>query len=274
MKGATIMLLCLDIGNSNITMGLFREGDRAPFHRAKLSSKTSRSSDEYAIALESLLCLCKVTPAEIKSCVLGSVVPSLTGLMQSALARLSITSVLTVGPGVKTGFGIRIDDPSQLGADLVANTAAAISTVCAPIILIDAGTATTISLIDDQKRYCGCVILPGLRASAEVLRETTALLPAVSPSPLFSEESPLGNNSQESIAKGLLWGNAILIDGFIEKFSGLCNAEPKVIATGGSAPLFLNGCQHPIQYDPDLTLKGLAKLSEINRKKKRAEQTD
>lgn len=265
------MLLCLDVGNSNITVGLFREGERAPFHQAKLSSKASRSSDEYAIAIDSLLLMWKVSLEDIKSCVLGSVVPSLTGLLQCALECLGISSVLTVGPGVKTGFGIRIDDPSQLGADLVANTAAAISMFSAPIILIDAGTATTISLIDDQKRYCGCVILPGLRASSQVLRDSTALLPAVFPMPLSSEDSPLGNNSQESISKGLLWGNALLVDGFIEKFSQLCNIKPKVIATGGSAPFFLEGCQHEIHYDPDLTLKGLAILSRFNSKKKRSE---
>ena len=261
------MLLCLDIGNSNITIGFFRNGDSTPFHSAKLSAKTSRSADEYAVAIQSVMALYRIDPAQIKACVLGSVVPALTGLLTSAVELLGISSVLTVGPGIKTGFGIRIDDPSQLGADLVANTVAAISMASAPIVIIDAGTVTTVSLIDSHKQYCGCVILPGVRASVELLRDTTALLPSVSLSPLCGNDHPLGNNSQDSISKGILLGNALQIDGFIDLFAKSCAIEPAVIATGGSAPLFMNSCRHEILYDADLTLKGLAKLAELNRKK-------
>lgn len=265
------MLLCVDIGNSNITLGLFQDGDQTPFHRAKLSAKNSRSADEYAVSIGSLLSLCGVSPEEISACVLGSVVPTLTGLLQSAMKRLSIPTELTVGPGIKTGFGIRIDDPSQLGADLVANAAAAIAQYGAPLILIDAGTATTISLVDEQKNYRGCIVLPGLRASAEVLKDSTALLPGISLSPLTKTDAVIGNNSIDSIACGILWGHAILVDGFVEKYSQMLSTAPTVVATGGSAPLFLGGCKADIHYEPDLTLKGLARLAELNRKKKRFE---
>lgn len=263
------MLLCLDIGNSNITMGLFREGEDCPFYRGKFSAKTSRSADEYAIVIANLLNLCHTTPGEITGCVLGSVVPPLTGLLQTALERLKLPPVLTVGPGVKTGFGIRIADPAELGADLVANTAAAIATYGAPLILIDAGTATTISLVDEGKYYRGACIIPGLRASAEVLKESTALLPTVSLPPLTKEKGVIGNHTAECIEKGLLWGNAILIDGFIDKFLQLLAAEPIIVATGGSAKLFLDGCSHSIHYDPDLTLKGLRVIYQLSRKKKK-----
>lgn len=263
------MLLCLDIGNSNITVGLFRDGEESPFYRGKLSAKTSRSADEYAVALSGLLSLCHVKGEEISGCVIGSVVPSLTGLWQSALAMLSFPSVLTVGPGVKTGFGIRIDDPAELGADMAANTAAAIADHGAPLIVIDAGTATTISLVDEKQYYRGTCILPGLRASAELLKESTALLPSVSLSPLTGEESAIGNNSAESIEKGLLWGNAILVDGFIEKYRAMLSVSPKIIATGGSAPLFLAGCKSEIVYDPDLTLKGLKRIWQLSKKRKK-----
>ena len=263
------MLLCIDIGNSNITLGLFRDGEESPFYSGKLSAKVSRSADEYAVALSGLLALHNVKTEEITGCVIGSVVPALTGLLQSALKMLSLPPALTIGPGVKTGFGIRIDDPTQLGADLVANTAAAIAAYGAPLIVIDAGTATTISLVDEQKYYRGACILPGLRASAELLKESTALLPSVSLSPLTEEEPAIGNNSAECIEQGLLWGNAILVDGFIDKYRAMLTDTPTVVATGGSAPLFLDGCQNEIRYDPDLTLKGLRRIWQLSRNRKK-----
>ncbi len=263
------MLLCLDIGNSNITVGLFRLGEERPFYRGKLSAKTSRSADEYAIAISGLLTLSGAVQAEIEGCVIGSVVPSLTGLLQTALERLSLPTALTVGPGVKTGFGIRIDDPAELGADLAANTAAAVAAYGAPLIIIDAGTATTVSLVDESQNYRGACILPGIRASAELLKESTALLPSVSLTPLTGEETPIGNNSAECIEKGVLWGNAILVDGLIDKYRTLLTQAPTVVATGGSAPLFLKGCKNEILYDPDLTLKGLRRIWILSRKRKR-----
>lgn len=263
------MLLCLDIGNSNITMGLFRSGEDIPFYRGKFSAKTARSADEYAIVIANLLNLCHTTPEEITGCVIGSVVPPLTGLLQTALERLSLPTALTVGPGVKTGFGIRIADPSELGADMVANTAAAIAAYGAPLILIDAGTATTVSLVDEGKYYRGACIIPGLRASAEVLKESTALLPTVSLSVLDKDTEVIGSYTSDCIEKGLLWGNAIMVDGFIEKFSSLLSSEPTIVATGGSAQLFLNGCSHTIHYDADLTLKGLRVIYQLSRKKKK-----
>lgn len=263
------MLLCIDIGNSNVSVGLFRVGEPNPFYRGKLSSKIPRSADEYAIALSGLLALSNVKSEEITGCVMGSVVPTLTGLLQSAIERLALPSVLTVGPGVKTGFGIRIDDPAQLGADLAANTAAAVAAYGAPLILIDAGTALTISLVDENKHYRGACILPGLRASADLLKDSTALLPSVSLSPLNVTDDAIGNNSADCIEKGLLWGNAILVDGFVEKYRRLLTAEPTVVATGGSAPLFLAGCQSKISYDPDLTLKGLREIWLLSRRKRK-----
>lgn len=263
------MLLCLDIGNSNITMGLFVDGDKNPFYRGKFSAKTSRSADEYAIVISNLLNLCHVNLAEITGCVLSSVVPPLTGLLQSALQRLGLPPALTIGPGVKTGFGIRITDPAELGADLVANTAAAIADYGAPLILIDAGTVTTVSLVDESNYYRGACIVPGLRASAEVLKESTALLPTVSLSPLSKEDSVIGHQTSECIEKGLLWSNAILVDGFIAKFKQLLTVEPTIVATGGSAELFLEGCDHSIHYDADLTLKGLYVIYQLTKKKKK-----
>ena len=263
------MLLCIDIGNSNITIGLFREGEESPFCSGKISAKTSRSADEYAVALHGFFALHGIDPGRINGCVMGSVVPPLTGLWQSALRLLALPSVLIVGPGVKTGFGIRIDDPSELGADLAANTAAAIAAYGVPLILIDAGTATTISLVDEQKYYRGTCIFPGLRASAELLKDSTALLPTVSLSPLKGDEAFIGNNSADSIETGLLWGNAILADGFIEKYRTMLQEEPTVVATGGSAPLFLAGCKHKIHYEADLTLKGLRQIWLLSKKRKK-----
>ena len=263
------MLLCIDIGNSNITVGLFKDREESPFCSGKISAKTSRSADEYAVALHGLFHLHSINPNEITGCVIGSVVPPLTGLIQSALELLAIHSALIIGPGVKTGFGIRIDDPAELGADLAANTAAAVAIYGAPLILIDAGTATTISLVDEQKYYRGTCILPGLRASADLLKESTALLPTVSLTPLTGNEPAIGNNTVDSIQAGLLWGNAVIVDGFIEKYRAMLQEEPAVVATGGSAPLFLAGCKNKIQYESDLTLKGLRQIWQLSKKRKK-----
>ena len=256
-KGGTEMLLTIDIGNSNISLGVFRDEDL--LLRAKLSAQSERSSDEYAAAISDQLRLGGIECGALTGCILSSVVPALTELVERAVVRLTGLSVLRVGPGVKTGFRIRIDDPSQLGGDLVADTAAALAEYGSPLIIIDAGTVTTISAVDGENTYLGCSILPGIHASAAQLKASTALLPSIAIGGV--EDGCLGRNSADSMRCGLLLGNAMMVDGFVERFRSLSGmAGAKVIVTGGSGQLVTAHCRTDVTYDPDLTLKGLRRL--------------
>ena len=259
------MLLVLDIGNSNIDLGVF--AGEALKMRAKLSATAERSSDEFAAMLFNLLHINQVAPSAVDGCMLASVVPGLTGLVEEAVGRLFRVPLLRVGPGIKTGFRIRIDDPTQLGADLVADTAAALAEYGAPLVLVDAGTVTTIAAVDRDRTYLGGCILPGIRSSAELLKDTTALLPSIALQPEGDE--CLGRNSADAMRYGLLLGSAMMVDGFVRRYQALPGMEgAKAVATGGSAALATARCRSPIQHDPDLTLKGLRYLYQLNTVKK------
>ena len=259
------MLLAIDIGNSNLSLGVF-EGATLRL-RAKLSAQTERSADEYAAVLYDLLRMNGLSREDLTGCMLSSVVPELTDLVETAVGCLTAAAVLRVGPGVRTGFRIRIDDPSQLGGDLVADTLAALTEYGAPLVIIDAGTVTTLAAVDESRTYLGGCILPGIRASAELLKDTTALLPSIALGP--GGEECLGRNSADAMRCGLLLGSAMTVDGFIQRYQALPRMEgAKVIATGGSAALVTSRCRTHIRHDPDLTLKGLRWLYQLNTVKK------
>jgi len=200
----------------------------------------------------------------ITGCILASVVPELTGLVEEAARTTTKKDVLRVGPGIRTGFRIRIDDPSQLGADLVADTLAGLTEYGAPLVVIDAGTVTTIVAVDHTRTYLGGCIAPGIRAGAQSLKETTALLPSIELG--GGEDACLGRNSADAMRCGLLLGSAMMVDGFIGRYSALPGmAGAKCVATGGSAALVTARCRRDIIQDPELTLKGLRYLYETNR---------
>lgn len=265
-KGAFSVLLAMDAGNSNLTLGVFR-GERLRM-RAKVSVQTRRSADEYAALFYDLMRIHGVSREEIDGCILSSVVPDLTGLVEAAARTVSGAPVLRVGPGIRTGFRIRIDDPSDLGGDLVADTLAGLTEYGAPLVVIDAGTVTTIIAVDRDRTYLGGCILPGIRPSALLLRDATALLPSIELG--GGEEVCLGRNSADAMRCGLLLGSAMMVDGFLERYAALPGmAGAKCVATGGSAALVTARCRQTILSDPELTLKGLRYLYETNRPKKR-----
>ncbi len=260
------MLLAIDIGNSNISLGIFRDG--ALLMKGKISVMTRRSADEYAAILYDLMRMNRIAREDVRGCILASVVPELTGLVENAARIITGTNILRVGPGIRTGFRIRIDDPSQLGGDLAADTLAALTEYGAPLVIIDAGTVTTIIAVDREKTYLGGCILPGIRSSAQLLKEATALLPSIELGD--REDACLGRNSADAMRCGLLLGSAMMVDGFIDRYAALPGmAGAKCVATGGSASLVTARCGREIRQDPDLTLKGLRYLYELNRPKKR-----
>ena len=251
------MLLAVDIGNSNISLGIFNA--EALLMRAKVSVQTRRSADEYAAVLYSLLRMHGI---------LSSVVPGLTGLVEEAVRSVTGAAAVRVGPGIRTGFRIRIDDPSQLGGDLAADALAALTEYGAPVVIIDAGTVTTSAAVDKERTYLGGCILPGLRAGAALLQETAALLPSIELT--GRSEECLGRTSAGAMRSGLLLGSAMMVDGFLDRYTALPGmAGAKCVATGGSADLATAHCRREIIRDPDLTLKGLRYLFEANRPKRR-----
>ncbi len=258
------MLLAVDIGNSSITVGGFRE-EAEPVFSMAFSVEEHRSADEYAGSLEQVLKLRGVDPEEITDCAIASVVPPLTHTIQQALQRISDCRILTVGAGVKTGFSVRTDAPAEVGADIIANAAAAVQRAV-PVILVDMGTATTIFAVNRAKELIGGVILPGIRSSLEGLRTSTAQLPAVALEP---PKKTFGKNTIDCITVGVLQGHAFAVDGFIDAMlrePGMEGAE--ILATGGLSNLVLPACRHEIQAEPFLTLKGLRVIYENTRKKK------
>lgn len=259
------MLLAIDIGNSNISLGVFQGS--VLVLRAKVSVQMKRSADEYAALFYDLLRMNGVRREEISGCILASVVPELTGLVAEAARAVTGADALRVGPGIRSGFRIRIDDPSQLGADLVADTLAALTEYGAPLVLIDAGTVTTIAAVDQTRTYLGGCIIPGIRASALLLKEATALLPSIELE--SGADACLGRNSADAIRCGLLLSSAMAVDGFISRYSSLPGMSgAKCVATGGSAALVTARCRQTVLLDPELTLKGLRYLYEANQPKR------
>lgn len=263
-KEENAVLLAIDIGNTNLHVGLF-EKDELILDFC-MGSDPNRSADEYAWTLSSLLTLHKSNPADVTDVVIGSVVPSLTGRVRKAVQLLTKAPILTVGPGVKTGFPIRIDDPAELGADIAATIAATLMKVGAPAIVADFGSATVISVIDKDGAYVGGSILPGIDMSLAALHNAE-LLPDVSPE---HEVPALGRNSEDCIRAGVLRGQAMSVVGFYELYKrskGLGENTPLVVS-GGYAEYLLPYLPRPTLPLPLLTLWGLLRIHQINQKKK------
>jgi type III pantothenate kinase len=266
------MILTVDIGNSSIAFGLFADEPSAPegqlLAHSKVATDTAKTADEYAVLLQALLSIHGHTPDEVCGVAISSVVPQLTHVLECAVRTPTPAPQIAVGPGVRTGFSIRIDDPSQLGADLAANAAAAIRYYGAPVLIADLGTVNSLSLVDGNRAYLGAVLFPGVRTSLEGMRASTAQLPVVS---LTAPRGTLGKNTADAIRSGILRGAALQLDGFIDRLLEEFHlpANTPVVATGGAAPLLLPACRHAITVDPHLTLRGLFciwKLNETARK--------
>ena len=254
------MLFAIDIGNTNVHVGFFRGEEPVGFFT--LGTEINRTSDEYELLLRSIVAHFGYSPADFHGGIIGSVAPLATASVRSALERLLGKPVITVGPGVRTGFPIKVDDPSELGADLAANTAGAIASVGAPVLVVDFGTATTLSAVNADGAYVGCSIMPGVRMSLDALRNTE-LLPCVADG---ASVPVLGKNSADSMRSGVIRGQALAVLGLLEaqkKALKLPSATP-VLLTGGYAEAILPYLPASMQPVPALTLKGLCAIYHKN----------
>lgn len=255
------MILAIDIGNSNIVLGCF-EDDRIIFTE-RLSTNQQYTALEYIVSIKSILELNGIEGSSFEGCIISSVVPSVTMTVKSAVERLTSSEIIVVGPGIRTGLKIKLDNPAQLGSDRVADAVAGINLYPVPLIIIDMGTATTVSVIDGDKNYLGGMIIPGLRVSLESLTMRTSQLPKIGLEP---PKKIIGPNTVECMKSGIIYYSAAGIDGVTERIEEELGEKCTVISTGGLANKIIPFCKRDIIIDEELLLKGLMIIYNKNKK--------
>ncbi len=253
------MILAIDIGNTNIVIGCCHEG-RILFCD-RISTNQRATSLEYAAMFRTAFEMNNMKTDRLQGAVISSVVPSATRSVKEAAERFIRSPAMVVGPGIKTGLSIMIDNPAQLGSDLVVDAVAGIRYYSLPLIIIDMGTATTLSVINEKGDYLGGMIVPGVSVSHDSLISTTSQLPKVALEP---PRRIIGRNTVECLKSGIMYGNAGAIDGLIERINAELGMECTVVATGGLAGTVLPLCRNKIILDDDLMLKGLMIIYEKN----------
>ena len=256
------MILTVDIGNSNIVIGGVEENKI--LFEARLRTDATKTSDEYCIDLKSILDIYKVEADTVEGSIIASVVPQVLNSFQTALKKLTGKQSLVVGPGLKTGLNIKIENPAQTGADLVVGCVAALREHKPPMIVVDMGTATTMVVLDQTGALIGGCIAPGVKISMDALTDRTALLPGLQ---LDQPKNAIGRNTIECMRSGIMMGNACMIDGMVQRMEAELGCKTTVVATGGIAKFVIPMCHTPIIYDKDLLVKGLAALYRDNKRR-------
>ena len=246
------MVLCVDIGNSKITLGGF-EADELVFV-AELSTDIGETKDEYSAKTVSILTLHNISKNDIHGAIISSVVPQLNSVLRDAIKFVFGIEPLIVGPGIKTGINIHCDTPSSVGADLICASVAAHYIYGSPSLIVDMGTATKMIAVNSRGTFIGVSIIPGVLMGLNALSEGTAQLPHVS---LEAPGSVIAKNTADCMKSGVIFGHASMVDGMIDRISAELGEELTVYATGEFAPVILPHCNHKITLDEQLVLKGL-----------------
>lgn len=253
------MILAVDIGNSNIVFGGV-EGDTIVFE-SRIRTEDTKTSDEYCIDLKILLEVNHLAPADVEGAIIASVVPQVLNAVQTAIRKLTGLQALVVGPGLKTGLKMRVENPAQTGADIVAACVAALREHQPPLIVVDMGAATTMMVVDGSGTFVGGSISPGLKMSLDALTDRTALLPGLR---LDRPKQTIGRNTDDAMRSGIMLGTAAMLDGMRQRMEEELGENVTVIATGTMAKFVTPLCATPILYDRNLLLKGLAILYREN----------
>ena len=256
------MILTIDIGNSNIVLGGVR--DQEIVFEARLRTEVTKTSDQYCVDLKILMEVYGVNNTDIEGTIIASVVPQVLNSMRTAVQKLTGKVPLVVGPGLKTGLNILLENPGQTGADLVVADVAALREHKPPLIVIDMGTATTMSVLDKNGAHIGGCIIPGVKISMDALTDRTALLPGLQ---LDQPKRAIGRNTIDAMRSGIMLGTACMLDGMVERMEEELGCKTTVIATGGIAKFVVPLCKTPMIYDKDLIIKGLAALYRDNKRK-------
>lgn len=261
IKGG-LMLLTIDIGNTNITMGVYNKNDL--IFVSRLATDRSKTPDQYAVDFKQIFALYDTPQSSFEGSAISSVVPELSAVISSAVEKITGCKPMILGPGIKTGMNILIDNPAQLGADLLAGAIGAAALYPLPCLVIDLGTASKISVIDKNGAFCGCTIAPGIGISLNALSARTSQLPSIS---LKTPARAIGKNTIDSMQSGTVFGYASMLDGMCEKLEEeLGEKVMTTVATGGLAKDLIKSCKRDIIYNGDLIHYGLKVLYEKNRK--------
>ena len=254
------MLLAIDVGNTNIVIGCL-DGEEIRFTE-RLSTDTGKTSLEYAILFRTALDVHRIDPESVDGAVIASVVPLITPVIQTALHKITGIRAMVLGPGVRTGLNIRIDDPSTAGADLIAGAVGALAQYDPPLVVVDMGTATTLSVIGADGSFQGGIILPGLRLGLNALVNGTSMLQSIT---LRVPEKVIGKNTPDAMCSGIVLGHAEMIDGLIDRVEKELGQKVTVVGTGGLMGVVQPAMRHEVHRDKGLLLTGLRVIYERSR---------
>lgn len=255
------MILALDVGNTNIVLGCIDNGNILT--TVRMRTEENATGAEYAIKILDMLRYMDFSVRDVEGTIISSVVPPVTGALSEAVTNITHKKCLIVGPGLKTGLNLKIDDPGTLGADLAVGGVAAIECYSTPAIVIDLGTANTMTVIDGKNGFLGGAIMPGIKLSFSALAAGTSLLPDIY---ISETEKSIGTNTVDCMRSGAILGTASMLDGMIDRMEEELGEKCTLIATGGLASSVVPHCRHEIICDEELLLKGLWILYKKNTK--------
>jgi type III pantothenate kinase len=257
-KGGGGVLLAVDVGNTNVVLGVFRDGELVAHFR--LGSDRSRTAHEYGVFVRSLFSAAHLSPQQVGRVAIASVVPPLTGVLAETTRDVFGVEPLILAPGMDLGLTVRVDVPWEVGIDRLANAVAAREKVGAPAIVVDFGTATTVDVVDADGAYAGGLIAPGMVTAAEALFQRAAKLPRVE---LVRPARAIGKSTVEAMQAGIVLGFAGQVDALVRRVRAeLGSPQAPVLATGGLASLVVGEAQTPMQVEPFLTLYGIRSMVE------------
>ena len=246
------MLLAIDIGNSNIVIGGIDE-EKIHFE-ARIATDRIKTSDQYGVEIKNMLDLFRVPVEEVEDCIISSVVPPVFNAVRTGVVKVTGMEPIVVGPGIKTGLNIQMDDPASVGSDRIVIAVAALQEYKPPIILVDMGTATTMEVVDHGNTYLGGCIIPGVRVSAEALSSRASQLPGIQ---LDKPKRVIGKNTVECMRSGIMYGAAAMLDGMLDRMEEELGKRTTVVVTGGMAQFIAPLCRRKMMVEKDLLLKGL-----------------